>query len=207
MQPKINYQRELEKTLTRLEGTRPGLLLHACCAPCSSYVLTYLYQRFDITLDFYNPNIDPPEEYARRREELLRLTGALEHPLGQVRMLPDEYEPQAFYRAVRGLEREREGGARCAVCFRLRLEHAALCARRLGMPYFTTTLSISPHKDAALLNALGQEIAAAHGVEYLCADFKKRDGFQKSIALSEQYGLYRQDYCGCVFSRTERGRG
>lgn len=203
MPPKRNYQKEMEKTLGRLAGTRPKLLLHACCAPCSSYVLSYLTQYFDITVDFYNPNIAPQAEYDHRRAELARLIGEMPHA-GAITVLESDYDARVFADAVRGLEKEKEGGARCAVCFRLRLEHAAQEAARMGADFFTTTLTISPHKDAALLNGLGQEIAAAHGLNYLCSDFKKRNGFKESIALSEQYHLYRQDYCGCVYSRQER---
>ena len=203
MPPKRNYQKEMEKVLERLEGTRPKLLLHACCAPCSSYVLSYLTQYFDIVLDFYNPNIAPQSEYEYRRAELLRLLDEMPHA-GAITVLESDYDERVFYDAVRGLEKEKEGGARCAVCFRLRLEHAAREAARIGADFFTTTLTISPHKDAALLNELGQEIAAAHGLAYLCSDFKKRNGFKESIALSEQYHLYRQDYCGCVYSKLER---
>lgn len=202
MPPKRNYQKEMEKVLARLEG-RKTLLLHACCAPCSSYVLSYLTEFFDIVLDFYNPNIAPESEYAYRRAELLRLIGEMPHA-GAITVLESDYDERVFYDAVRGLEAEPEGGARCAVCFRLRLEHAAREAARIGADYFTTTLTISPHKNADLLNALGQEIAAAHGLTYLCSDFKKRNGFKESIALSEQYDLYRQDYCGCAYSKAER---
>ena len=204
MPPKINYQKELEKTLAGLNGTRPTLLLHACCAPCSSYVLSYLNAYYHIVLDFYNPNIAPQAEYAFRRAELARLIAQMPQEAGKIELLADDYDARDFYDAVRGLEEEKEGGARCAVCFRLRLEHAAREAARTGADCFTTTLTISPHKDAALLNALGQEIAREHGVSYLCSDFKKRDGFRQSIALSEQYHLYRQDYCGCVYSKRER---
>lgn len=202
MLPKRNYQKEMEKVLARL-GERKTLLLHACCAPCSSYVLSYLTEFFDIVLDFYNPNIAPESEYEYRRAELLRLIGEMPHA-GAITVLESDYDERVFYDAVRGLEKDPEGGARCAVCFRLRLEHAAREAARIGADFFTTTLTISPHKNADLLNALGKEIAAAHGLTYLCSDFKKRDGFKESIALSEQYSLYRQDYCGCAFSKAER---
>lgn len=200
----INYQKEMEKVLKQAEGTRPTLLLHVCCGPCSTYVLSYLCAHFDITADFYNPNIGPPEEYAHRHAEFLRLLDEMpETGEAGIATTKDDYDPEAFYAAVRGLEGEKEGGARCEVCFRMRLTHAAKEAKAMGADYFTTTLSISPHKDAQLLNRLGEEIGEAYGVRYLVSDFKKRDGYKQSIALSKQYNLYRQDYCGCVFSKQE----
>lgn len=200
---KQNYQKVLERTLAAIPaGTRPRLLLHSCCAPCSSYVLEYLSPYFDIELLYYNPNIAPADEFARRLAEQKRLV----HEMGldtRVHILESAYQPETFYQAVRGLEEEPEGGQRCTVCFRLRLEEAAQAAVRVGADFFTTTLTISPHKDAERLNQLGQEIGAAFGVAYLCSDFKKREGFKRSGQLSQQYGLYRQDYCGCVFSKKE----
>ncbi len=199
-----NYQKELDRTLTRLEEEKalPSLLLHSCCAPCSSYVLEYLSHYFRITVFYYNPNIAPESEYAARaaeQERLIEKMGeGLPHPVTFVR---GEYRPEAFYEATRGLEAEPEGGARCTECFKLRLTETARLARERGFDFFTTTLSISPLKDADRLNRLGEEAGARYGVRFLNSDFKKKNGYKRSIELSRAYGLYRQDYCGCVFSR------
>lgn len=199
---KVNYQIELERLLKRLavEGARPRLMLHSCCAPCSSYVLEYLDPAFDIDLFYYNPNIAPPEEFEKRVAEQTRLVSELPHE-GRVEVIRGEYRPETFYEAVRGHEDDPEGGERCAICFRLRLEETARMASRMGADYFTTTLSISPLKDAQRLNAIGLELAESYGVPWLPSDFKKKNGYRRSCELSAQYGLYRQDYCGCVFSR------
>ena len=204
MTNKINYQIEMERELERIarEGRRPKLALHACCAPCSSAVLERLNEAFEIAVYYYNPNIAPEAEFRRRAEEQRRL--ASEMPLRDVRVVEGEYDPERYYELVRGHEGDPEGGARCAICFEMRLRSTAEFARSIGADYFTTTLSISPLKDAQLLNELGARIAAEAGVRYLHSDFKKRDGYKRSCALSEAYGLYRQDYCGCVFSRRER---
>lgn len=204
-----NYQRELDALILDLqqEGSKPSLLLHSCCAPCSSYVLEYLSQYFAITLLYYNPNIDPLEEYQERIHEQQRLiremeaAGALGIP---VRFLEGKYEPEAFYRAVRGHEREKEGGERCFICYELRLRMAAMVAKEGGFDYFTTTLSISPKKNAAKLNEIGERLAEEYGLSYLMSDFKKKNGHNRSTELSEQYHLYRQDYCGCVYSKQQR---
>ena len=197
-----NYAREMEAVLRTLEGRRPRLLLHACCGPCSSAVLEQLSQYFDITILYYNPNIWPAEEYHRREEELERFV-AQAHPLG-VTVVEDCYDPQEFYDAARGLEDEPERGARCTACYRLRMRRAAQYAAEHGFDWFTTTLSISPHKDAARINQIGQELAAECGVPHLPSDFKKKNGYLRSLQLSAEYGLYRQDYCGCVFSAKAR---
>lgn len=206
-QGKVNYQRELDRILSGLsrEGRVPRLLLHACCAPCSSYVLEYLSAYFQVTVFFYNPNIGPEAEYEKRAEELRRLIERL--PMqNRARLELGAYEPARFLAAVRGLEQEPEGGRRCEACFRLRLEEAAVLAAGEDYDYFCTTLTISPLKDAALLNRIGLELGRRYGVAYLPSDFKKREGYKRSIQLSQAYGLYRQDYCGCVFSKVERGR-
>lgn len=200
-----NYQKELDKLIQGLNGRRPSLLLHVCCAPCSSYVLEYLCQYFDIKLFFYNPNIAPEAEYRYRVSELKRLVGEM-LPASGITVLEGDYDPQRFYAAVQGLEQEPEGGARCMVCYRLRLEESARMARELGCEYFTTTLSISPLKNARALNAIGEELAPIYETKYLTSDFKKREGYKRSIQLSAEYGLYRQDYCGCAFSKAERER-
>ncbi|HJB06976.1 MAG TPA: epoxyqueuosine reductase QueH [Candidatus Enterocloster faecavium] len=206
---KRNYQKELDRILEKLEagGRRPRLLLHSCCGPCSSYVLEYLSRYFDIVLFYYNPNIDTPQEYAHRTAEQKRLIEDMEAQkdlYGAVEFVQGDYLPETFYEAVRGHEKDREGGERCMICYRLRLEEAALAARTYGCDYFATTLSISPLKNAEKLNEIGMQIGQEQGVEYLVSDFKKRNGYKRSTELSAKYGLYRQDYCGCVFSRRER---
>ena len=205
--PSRNYSKELEKLLQGLQqkGSVPRLLLHACCAPCSSAVLEYLSQYFFITLLYYNPNIAPYEEYEKREAELRRLVSQM-HFTHPVELLPCSYNGQAFVEAARGLEGEPEGGKRCEACFRLRLEYAAKEAARLHFDYYTTTLTISPMKNARLLNQLGEELGEKYGVAHLPSDFKKKDGYKRSIELSKEYGLYRQDYCGCAFSRAQRQR-
>ncbi len=201
---KRNYQRELDNIIASLDPMHtPRLLLHGCCAPCSSYVLEYLSRYFEITLYYYNPNISSRAEYDKRAEEVRRLIAALPvtHP---ITFLAGEWDSDRFLEAVRGLECEPEGGARCRVCFRLRLDSAAEVAHEGGYDFFTTTLSISPLKDSELLNTIGEEAGARFGVRHLPSDFKKRGGYQRSVALSREYDLYRQDYCGCAFSRTAR---
>ena len=202
---KENYQLELERELARIEasGVRPRLLLHSCCAPCSSYVLEYLNNWFDIDLYFYNPNIAPREEFDRRVAELIRLTSSLPHE-GRFEVIPGPYEEEAFLAACKGHEEDPEGGARCERCFRLRLGRTAKLAAERGSDYFATTLTISPLKNARLLNEIGEELAGQFGVPWLYSDFKKKNGYKRSCELSELYGLYRQDYCGCIFSRRER---
>ena len=202
-----NYSKELERLLQQFQREErvPRLLLHVCCAPCSSAVLEYLSQYFAITLLYYNPNISPREEYDKREAELKRLVSEMElvHP---VDLLPCDYDGQAFVEAARGLEGEPEGGARCEACFRLRLEYAAQEAARLHFDYYTTTLTISPMKNAPLLNQLGEEMGGKYGVAHLPSDFKKKNGYKRSVELSKEYGLYRQDYCGCAFSKAQRER-
>lgn len=201
---KQNAQIWLDQTMQRLamQNRVPQLLLHACCAPCSSYVLEYLAAHFDITVFFYNPNIAPEAEYRFRAQELQRLLNEL--PTERVvRYIEASYEPERFFALSRGLETIPEGGERCFRCYRLRLEETARVAAMKGFDYFTTTLSISPHKNAAKLNELGEELAELYGVPYLFSDFKKKNGYRRSCELSALYGLYRQDYCGCVFSKAE----
>ena len=201
---KRNYQRELEHLLGDLSGERvPRLLLHSCCAPCSSYVLEYLSQYFEITVFYYNPNIYPPREYEKRVVEQRELIQKLpaHHP---VRFLEGTYDPKDFYEAVKGLEQIFEGGERCFACYRLRMEAAARMAAEGGFDYFTTTLSISPLKNAEKINEIGEELERQYQVKHLLSDFKKKNGYKRSVELSGLYGLYRQDYCGCVFSKSER---
>ena len=200
---KINYQKELDRIIERnqREGVTPKLLLHVCCAPCSSYCLEYLSDFFDITVYYYNPNISPEAEYRFRLSEEERYI-SLRDFKNPVRMTDSVYDPNEFFEAARGLEREPEGGKRCEKCFRLRLEASAIKAVELGMDCFTTTLTISPLKNAALLNKIGFEAGEKYGVAWLPGDFKKREGYKRSIVLSREYDLYRQNYCGCVFSKT-----
>jgi predicted adenine nucleotide alpha hydrolase (AANH) superfamily ATPase len=205
MQSTRNYQKELEKQIDKQqkEGTIPRLLLHSCCAPCSSYVLTYLKQYFAITVYYYNPNIWPAEEYGKREEEQKRLIDQLNQELSgpAISFLAGSYEPERFYQMAAGREDAPEGGVRCAGCFALRLGEAAKRAREGGFDFFTTTLTISPLKNAEKLNEIGEQIAGQEGVAWLPSDFKKKDGYRCSVQLSEKYGLYRQNYCGCEFSR------
>ncbi len=200
---KRNYQRELEQLIDNIEpGRVPALLLHACCAPCSSYCLEYLSQHFSITVLFYNPNISPAEEYQKRVDEIRRLISELPAK-NKISLIEGRYLPEEFYNSVKGLELEPEGGKRCPVCFELRLREAALTAKKLGFDYFTTTLSISPLKDAEKLNDIGKMLSDEYGVAYLYSDFKKKNGYKRSIELSREYNLYRQNFCGCVFSKRD----
>ncbi len=204
---KQNYQLILDKTLEniRKREARPSLLLHACCAPCSSYVLEYLSTYFDITLFFYNPNISPEREHDLRYAELQRLVKDM--GLGdKVDFVRADYEPERFFEIAKGLEELPEGGERCRKCYAQRLEKTAETAFAGGFDYFTTTLSISPYKNAQWLCEIGKEMGERYGVCYLFSDFKKRGGYKRSCELSEQYGLYRQDFCGCVYSKRDRER-
>lgn len=205
---KRNYQRELDQIIEKQQSADqvPTLLLHSCCGPCSTYVLEYLSHYFHITLFYYNPNIYPPEEYTRRAQEQRQLLSWLPqvHP---IRFMEGTYRPEDFYTAVKGLETLPEGDRRCFTCYELRLKQAAAMAKELGMDYFTTTLSISPHKNAEKLNEIGEAVAANYDINYLPSDFKKKGGYQRSITLSREYGLYRQDYCGCIFSKNQRESG
>ena len=253
MQQNVNYQKELEKVIGSLGGSKTRLLLHVCCAPCSSYCLEYLREYFDITVFYYNPNITGAVEYEKREAEEKRLietynrqvveqkfsgtnpgkqavnegftgvspckqvanegfTGMNSTPhAGIVHIACAEYDPERYLEAVKGLENEPEGGARCVKCFELRLRRTIEEAMKLGMDYVTTTLTISPLKNASLLNSIGmrlageysQENAGSHEVKWLPSDFKKKGGYQRSIVLSHEYGLYRQNYCGCAFSKRE----
>ena len=204
---KTNYQIEMERELQMLQrqGRRPVLALHSCCAPCSSAVLERLHSAFKLVVYYYNPNISPEAEFRLRSDEQRRLVAQM--PLeGDVQVAEGEYDPENFYALVRGHESDPEGGGRCTICFAMRLRKTAEFARSIGAEYFTTTLSISPLKDAARLNEIGAALAAEYGLKYLHSDFKKKNGYRRSVELSEQYGLYRQDFCGCVFSKMERER-
>lgn len=204
---KRNYQKELEQLLERLEqeGQVPTLFLHSCCAPCSSYVLEYLSQYFKITVFYYNPNIYPEEEYRKR---VIEQKGFIQQfpAKHRISFVEGKFEPERFYEMAKGLEQVPEGGERCFKCYGLRLREAAEYARERNMDYFTTTLSISPLKNAGKLNEIGEELAEAYGVSYLNSDFKKKNGYKRSVELSGEYGMYRQDYCGCIYSKQERER-
>lgn len=191
-------QKNMDALIQSLGERRPRLLLHSCCGPCSSYVLEYLSDYFDITLFFYNPNIQPAEEYEKRLSAQKQLLERAKYK-NPVAFLAGEYEPQRFFEAVKGLENCREGGARCEKCFELRLSNAAEIAKKGGFDYFATTLTVSPHKNAVLINEIGGRYQ-----NYLPSDFKKREGYKRSIILSKEYELYRQGYCGCIFSKGEK---
>ena len=203
MKIKINYQKELDKILEGLKDKKPSLLVHSCCAPCSSYVLEYLSDYFDITVLYYNPNIFPEEEYYKRKEEQKRLISEMDKG---VKFIDCDFESEVFYENIKGLENEKEGGKRCEVCFEIRLSKTAKLAKENNFDYFVTTLSISPLKNAEILNNIGNELSKEYGVKYLPSDFKKKEGYKRSIELSKEYNLYRQDYCGCVYSRERRPR-
>lgn len=198
----MNYQVEMEKTINSLDYT-PRLLLHVCCAPCSSYVLSVLAKYFKIDIVYYNPNINTKEEYDKRLDELKRLIGTVKYD-NPVSITSCTYNNMDFYNAVKGLENEPEGGKRCFACYKLRLEYTAKSAKELGYDYFTTSLSISPYKNATWLNEIGISLENKYGIKYLVADFKKKNGYKTSIELSKKYNLYRQDYCGCIYSKIER---
>ncbi len=184
------------------EGRVPALFLHSCCAPCSSYVFEYLSEYFDITDFYYNPNIYPPEEYEKRVREIKRLIEEQPHK-HEVAFVEGKYDPERFFEIAKGLEKCPEGGERCAKCFELRLRETAKEAKERGFDLVTTSLTISPLKNAALLNEIGERVCREEGVTWLPSDFKKRGGYQRSIELSKEYGLYRQVYCGCVFSNRD----
>lgn len=200
-----NYQKELDAKIAYHQGRGevPTLLLHSCCAPCSSYVLEYLSAYFQITVLYYNPNIYPKEEYCQRVKEQQRFLQEfpMEHP---AIFIEGEYETEQFYQMAHGMEELAEGGQRCFLCYEMRLRKAAEYARRLQLDYFTTTLSISPMKNAQKLNEIGGQLAQEYGIPYLYSDFKKKNGYLRSVQISKEYGMYRQDYCGCVFSMEQK---
>jgi epoxyqueuosine reductase len=200
-----NFQKELDKLLLDLsdKGVTPSLLLHSCCAPCSSYVLEYLSQFFNITIYYYNPNISYEDEYLRRIEEQQKLIREI--PVkNPIHFLNGKYDTERFYDLAKGLEKEPEGGERCFRCYELRLEETAKLAKEKGYDFFTTTLSISPLKNAAKLNEIGELLSNKYEISYLYSDFKKKNGYKRSIELSKEYDLYRQDYCGCIYSKVNR---
>lgn len=197
---KKNYQIELERELKKVEGSKPSLLIHSCCAPCNSHVLNYLKDYFDITVYFYNPNINIPGEFEKRYKEQERYIkeGNLD-----VKLIKGPFDPKEFLDAVKGLEKLGERSERCTKCYELRIKMAAEKAKELNIDYFTTSLTISPMKDAQKLNQIGLKYGEVYEVKWLPSDFKKKGGYQESIRLSKEYDLYRQDYCGCSFSKAE----
>lgn len=196
-----NYSIELEKMIQNLKST-PTLLLHSCCAPCSSYVLNYLSKHFKITVLYYNPNISPKEEYEKRKQEQIRLIQEMPFE-NKVDVMDCDYDNDQFETLVKGLEEEREGGSRCFRCYRLRLEKTALLASQNHYDYFGTTLTVSPYKNSQKLNEIGYDLEQIYHIPYLYSDFKKKEGYKKSIEFSKIYHLYRQNYCGCVYSKKQ----
>lgn len=198
----MNYQNELDKIINSLDYT-PNLLLHSCCAPCSSYVIEYLSNYFNITILYYNPNISPKEEYLKRKEEQIRFIKEFKTE-NKLDILDCDYNYDEFLNTIKGLENELEGGIRCFKCYRLRLEKTALEAKLNNYDYFGTTLTVSPYKNSKKLNEIGSELEQIYNIKYLYSDFKKKEGYKRSIELSKIYNLYRQDYCGCIYSKRER---
>ena len=198
---KINYKLLMDEEIKKIKGgtKKPSLLLHACCAPCSSAVLEVLREFFEITVFFYNPNISPEKEFVFRLDELKRLL--VQMGMEEIGIVAPEYNNNEFEDVISGLENMPEGGNRCRKCYRLRLEKSVSYAKENGFDYITTTLSVSPHKNAQWLNEIGLEMGDKYGMKYLCSDFKKGEGYKRSCELSREYNLYRQDYCGCIYSK------
>ncbi len=196
---KIDYQKKLEEILNEIKEPKK-LLLHSCCAPCSSYVLEYLSKYFKITVFYYNPNISIKEEFEKRLKEQVRLINEMD-TVNKIDIIEGKYENDKYEETIKGLENEKEGGNRCFKCYRLRMEETAKLAKKLNYDYFTTTLSISPYKNAAKLNEIGEDLEKEYNIKYLYADFKKKNGYKRSIELSKIYKLYRQNYCGCIYSK------
>lgn len=200
----------MEKTyaklcLEELKNITPNksILLHSCCAPCSSYVITFLAPYFNITILYYNPNIFPKNEYLKRKEEQIRLINSLKTP-NKVDILDCDYDNEIYEKQIKGYENCPERGARCTICFKLRLEKTAELAKKNNYDYFCSTLTVSPYKNAKLINEIGNELAKKYQIKWLYSDFKKNDGYKKSIELSKKYNLYRQNYCGCIYSKKEQ---
>lgn len=197
-----NYEKELEKKLELIKKMkkRPKLLLHSCCAPCSSYVIEYLSDYFDITIFYYNPNISPREEYIKRKDEQIKLINSIDTK-GELNIIDCDYDNDLYEECIKGLENEPERGKRCTVCFNLRLDKTASKAKELNYDYFATTLTVSPYKNSKLINEIGLNIQDKYNIKYLVSDFKKKDGYKRSIELSKKYNLYRQNFCGCKYSK------
>ena len=201
---KRNYQREMDILLEKLksEGKTPTILLHSCCAPCSSYCLEYLTEYFNIAVFFYNPNISSKEEYSLRLSEQKRLIEEMPKK-NSVTLIEGEYRPSDFYEIARGLEDAPERGERCQKCYYLRLKAAAMKAKEIKADYFATTLTLSPLKDSYIINSIGERLSGSMDVPYLSSDFKKREGYKRSVELSKEFRLYRQSFCGCVYSKKD----
>lgn len=200
---KENYSQKCENILNNLDGKKK-LLLHSCCGPCSSYVISYLTNFFDIIIFYYNPNIFPYDEYLKRKEEQIKLINDIKPNIkNKLDIMDCDYDNDLYNTLVKGLEKEPERGNRCKVCYRMRMEKTALTALEKGFDYFCTTLSVSPYKNADWINEIGEELENKYSVNWLYSDFKKKDGYKQSILLSEKYNLYRQNYCGCVYSKPQ----
>ena len=201
----LNDYQKMEEQLREVDNLdyTPSILLHSCCAPCSSHVISVLSPHFDITILYYNPNIEPYEEYLKRKEEEIRFIG--EYPASnKLDIIDCDYDNDKFHEVVKGLEDLKEGGNRCFICYELRLDKTVKMAKELGYEYFATTLSVSPYKNSKKLNEIGLKLSEEYDVKYLISDFKKKNGYKHSIELSKEYNLYRQDYCGCIYSRKDR---
>lgn len=196
---KENYSNKCEDILNNIDK-REKLLLHSCCAPCSSYVITYLTNYFDITILYYNPNISPYEEYIKRKNEQIKLITEM-HTQNNINIIDCDYDNEIYNKLIQGLEDEPERGNRCTICYKMRMEKTASIAKLNEYDYFCTTLSVSPYKNSNLINQLGEELEKKYNIKWLYSDFKKKDGYKKSIELSKKYNLYRQDYCGCIYSK------
>lgn len=199
----MNYDIMMEKEIEKLKGEKPRLLLHACCAPCSSAVLERISDSFKISILYYNPNITEEREYQKRLEELKRFLLSFDKKK-EIKVIDGRYQPEEFFEMSKGLEQEKERGKRCYLCYQMRLKEAAKLAKELGFDYFTTTLSLSPHKNSNWINEIGETLAKDYQISFLYSDFKKKNGYKKSIELSKLYHLYRQDYCGCIYSKREK---
>ena len=200
----MNFSKMLDKELELISENRKkvSLLLHSCCAPCSSYVISYLNKYFDITVLYYNPNIYPYEEYLKRKNEQIRLINEMDH-VNNLSIIDCDYDNDKYERLIKGLENEKEGGSRCHICYKLRLEKTAMMASDGNYDYFSTTLTVSPYKNSKILNEIGESLAVKYNIKWLYSDFKKKDGYKKSVELSKKYNLYRQDYCGCIYSKRD----
>lgn len=199
---KENYYLLFENQLNRMKekGKVPTILLHSCCAPCSSHVITFLKEYFDITIIYYNPNIYPYEEYKKRKEEQIRLLNEIKSK-NKLNIIDCDYDNNIYEKTIKGLEQEKEGGSRCYKCFWLRLDKTAQIAKENNYDYFSTTLTISPYKNSTVINEIGKELETIYNITWLYSDYKKKDGYKKSIQLSKKYNLYRQNYCGCIYSK------
>lgn len=199
---KENYYLLFENQLNRIKekGKVPTILLHSCCAPCSSHVITFLKEYFDITIIYYNPNIYPYEEYKKRKEEQIRLLNEIKSK-NKLNIIDCDYDNNIYEKTMKGLEKEKEGGSRCYKCFWLRLDKTAQIAKENNYDYFSTTLTISPYKNSTVINEIGKELETIYNITWLYSDYKKKDGYKKSIQLSKEYNLYRQNYCGCIYSK------